>query len=110
MKLRCFSFHCPPTSRIVPPCAVKQEDAAAARSRAQQQGCAAGIFLPSLSVGAAWGRLLGMLVQAASDRFGWGVKISLPAYSVSTLPHQTCLSIAVGKICEAQFSRHKCSP
>ena len=46
----------------------------------------AGIFLPSLSVGAAWGRLTGMLVQAVVLNLGLQIKISLPGYTVRSLP------------------------
>ena len=42
----------------------------------------AGIFLPSLSVGAAFGRLVGLLVQAVVTKLGLPVTVSLPGYTV----------------------------
>ena len=43
-----------------------------------------GIFLPSLSVGAAGGRLFAMLIQAIVTGMGSEIKISLPAYAVQS--------------------------
>ena len=40
-----------------------------------------GIFIPSLTVGGAWGRLIGMLVQACLTSAGSSLRISLPAYT-----------------------------
>jgi H+/Cl- antiporter ClcA len=45
----------------------------------------AGIFIPSLAVGGAWGRLVGMLVQACLSHAGSGLRVSLPAYTVRAL-------------------------
>ena len=41
-----------------------------------------GIFIPSLTVGGAWGRLIGMLVQACLTSAGSSLRVSLPAYTV----------------------------
>ena len=46
----------------------------------------AGIFLPSLSVGAAGGRLFAIAIQAIVASMGSDLKISLPAYAVSGSP------------------------
>ncbi|CAL5218914.1 g660 [Coccomyxa viridis] len=45
-------------------------------------GAASGIFIPSLTVGGAWGRLIGMLVQACLVSSGSSLRVSLPAYTV----------------------------
>ena len=48
----------------------------------------AGLFIPSLALGAAWGRIVGMLVRHMVGHHA----ISLPAYAVSglsALPHCT---------------------
>lgn len=42
----------------------------------------AGIFIPSLAVGGAWGRLVGMLVLACLRHAGSSLPVSLPAYTV----------------------------
>ena len=44
---------------------------------------APGIFIPSLAVGGAWGRVVGMVVQAALSSAGSSLVVSLPAYAVS---------------------------
>ena len=44
-----------------------------------------GIFIPSLTVGGAWGRLIGMLVQACLTSAGSSLRISLPAYTVCAI-------------------------
>ena len=44
---------------------------------------APGIFIPSLAVGGAWGRVVGMVVQAALSGAGSSLVVSLPAYAVS---------------------------
>lgn len=41
-----------------------------------------GIFIPSLTVGGAWGRLIGMLVQACLASSGSTLRVSLPSYTV----------------------------
>ena len=45
-------------------------------------GLRAGIFIPSLTIGGAWGRLIGMLVQACLASSGSTLRVSLPAYTV----------------------------
>ncbi|KAK9808763.1 hypothetical protein WJX72_003174 [[Myrmecia] bisecta] len=45
-------------------------------------GAATGIFMPSLAVGGAWGRIVGMIVQAALHSAGSDLRVSLPAYTV----------------------------
>ena len=45
-------------------------------------GCVPGIFIPSLTVGGAWGRLIGMLVQACLVSSGSSMRVSLPSYTV----------------------------
>lgn len=58
--------------------------------RAQCVGFVSGIFIPSLTVGGAWGRLIGMLVQACLVSSGSSMRVSLPSYTVrppSGLPH-----------------------
>ena len=42
----------------------------------------AGIFVPSLAVGGALGRLVGMLVNAALKSAGSSMQVSLPSYAV----------------------------
>ena len=42
----------------------------------------AGIFVPSLAVGGALGRLVGMAVSAALQTAGSAMQVSLPAYAV----------------------------
>ncbi|KAK9843640.1 hypothetical protein WJX81_000756 [Elliptochloris bilobata] len=45
-------------------------------------GAATGIFVPSLAVGGALGRLVGMAVDAALQSAGSSLRVSLPAYAV----------------------------
>ena len=45
-----------------------------------------GIFIPSLTIGGAWGRLIGMLVQACHASSGSTLRVSLPAYTVCAKP------------------------
>ena len=43
----------------------------------------AGLFIPSLALGGAWGRLVGMLVQGFLREVGSEAVLSMPAYAVS---------------------------
>ena len=42
----------------------------------------AGIFIPSLAVGAAWGRVIGIIVNSLLIAAGVNNRVSLPAYAV----------------------------
>lgn len=55
----------------------------------------AGIFIPSLAVGGAWGRLVGMLVQACIRHAGSSLPVSLPAYTVQPSPNNSWHALAV---------------
>lgn len=52
------------------------------KEEAQWACVRAGIFVPSLAVGGALGRLVGMLVNAALRSAGSSMQVSLPAYAV----------------------------
>jgi hypothetical protein len=62
----------------------------------------AGIFIPSLAVGAALGRLVGAAVDAALAAAGSAMTVSLPAYAVRPhappplclLAHRPCASVS----------------
>ena len=45
-----------------------------------------GIFIPSLAIGGAWGRVVGMVVQAALTNAGSSLMVSLPSYAVRIFP------------------------
>ena len=45
----------------------------------------AGIFIPSLAVGAAWGRVIGMVINSLLIAAGVNNRVSLPAYAVRPL-------------------------
>ena len=56
----------------------------------------AGLFMPWLSVGAAWGRLTGLIVTSFAKSRGSSLPISLSAYTVSpaSLRSNTCMILS----------------
>ena len=50
--------------------------------RGRSSVLATGIFIPSLAIGGAWGRVVGMIVQAALNSASSSLTVSLPAYAV----------------------------